>query len=67
MARWPAGQWGTARRLGASPLLIGRRLALPALLPFLLASFLAGGLLLAFRRPPPPAPVLLPYPAEETG
>ncbi len=67
MTRFPAGQWGTARRLGASPALILRRLVWPALWPFLLASLLAGGLLLACRRPPPPLPLLLPYPASETG
>ena len=67
LARLPAAQWGTARRLGASPALILRRLVLPALWPFLVASLLAGGLLLACRRPPPPVPLLLPYPASETG
>ena len=67
MARLPPGEWATARRLGASPPLILRRLVLPALLPFLLAALLAGGLLVAHRPGPPPRPLLLPYPTSETG
>ena len=66
-ARIPAGQWATARRLGASPILILRRLVAPAVIPFLVAALLAGGALLAWRRPPPPAPLLLPYPSEGAG
>lgn len=67
--RLPAGQWATARRLGAGPALVFRRLVAPLLLPFLLAGIAAGTVLLglAGRPHPPRAPLFLSYPPSLAG